>query len=168
MADSHNEHLSILPALVRCALPNASAATRHQVQRLIDALETDGESALAEKLRESLTATDDYVALQQMIDDAPKGSPRRRRLEAALAAYRGPALRRSNGARDVHVQQLVGKLPRSQGNVIFHLVRGKTDGEIAEALGLSINTIRNHVKALFKKFAVRTRAALVAKVTHFN
>ena len=164
MAKPKNEHLSVLPALVRCALPGANVATRHQIQRLIDALESDGEQALAQQLRNSLAETDDIIILQQFIDEAPPASPRRTRLEAALSAYRGPALHGPRGRRKSEVQQLVGRLPRSQGNVMFHLVRGKTDGEIAETLGLSINTIRNHVKALFKKFNVRTRGALIAKV----
>lgn len=43
-------------------------------------------------------------------------------------------------------------------------VSGKTNGEIAAALGMSQNTVENHMARIFDKLNVNTRAELVAKV----
>ena len=43
-------------------------------------------------------------------------------------------------------------------------VSGKTNGEIAAALGMSQNTVENHMARIFDKLNVNTRTELVAKV----
>ena len=46
--------------------------------------------------------------------------------------------------------------------VLSWLVRGLTNGEIGERLGISIETVRKHVASALKKTGTHTRAALVA------
>jgi DNA-binding NarL/FixJ family response regulator len=46
--------------------------------------------------------------------------------------------------------------------VLTWLVRGLTNGEIAEQLGISIETVRKHVAGALRKTGTHTRAALVA------
>jgi DNA-binding CsgD family transcriptional regulator len=45
--------------------------------------------------------------------------------------------------------------------VLTHLCNGETDEQIAGALGLSRNTVRNHVAALYRKIGVNRRLAAV-------
>jgi DNA-binding NarL/FixJ family response regulator len=46
--------------------------------------------------------------------------------------------------------------------------QGFSDARIAEELDRSIHTVRNHVKVLFKKFEVRSRAELIAKTAIYH
>lgn len=49
-------------------------------------------------------------------------------------------------------------------DVLNLVVAGKTNGEIAATLGVSQNTVKNHMAHIFDKLNVNTRAGLVAKV----
>lgn len=46
-------------------------------------------------------------------------------------------------------------------DVLDRLAAGSSDAEVAIELQISINTVRNHVSAIFKKIGVRNRSALV-------
>ena len=48
-------------------------------------------------------------------------------------------------------------------SVLKLVVEGKTNHEIAESLFISINTVKNHLKNIFKKMNVSSRAEAVAK-----
>lgn len=48
--------------------------------------------------------------------------------------------------------------------VIETIVAGKTDREIADELKISEHTVRSHIKKIFRKLCVSTRAHAVAKV----
>ncbi|MBV8344693.1 MAG: helix-turn-helix transcriptional regulator [Candidatus Eremiobacteraeota bacterium] len=56
------------------------------------------------------------------------------------------------------------KLPRMQRTVLEMLCRKMTTAQIAQDLGLSQHTVRNHLKAVFRAYQVNNRAALVAEV----
>jgi DNA-binding CsgD family transcriptional regulator len=161
-------HLELLPALVRCALVNAADATRQRVRELCEALEEDGEPQLAGRLRELLDGVSDEAALRQLVEDAPNGTIRRLRLEAALDAYRGPEDRNSRlPGNSPATKRMIENLPTVQRIVLNHIRQGKFDGEIASDLNRSINTVRNHVKALLKRFDVRSRTELLAKTAAY-
>jgi DNA-binding NarL/FixJ family response regulator len=55
-----------------------------------------------------------------------------------------------------------GLTPREQA-VLKLLARGDYYKEIAESLGVSVNTIATHVHNIYKKLHVRTRARAIAK-----
>jgi DNA-binding CsgD family transcriptional regulator len=162
MREPKQTHLEILPMLVRCAIPTASPATHYQIRRLIDALDADGETVVAGKLRALLGGVEDLSTLQLMVADAPKGSARRRRLQAALRAYSDPSHAHSEGQATTSARaKAVAALPTAQRNVLDYVNEGKRDGEIAQALGVSIHTVRNHIKVLLKKFGVNSGSQLI-------
>ena len=60
------------------------------------------------------------------------------------------------------IPQSLGLSPRKM-DVLTHLLKGKSNSEIADALGLSIRTVEKHVEHLLKKLDVPNRAAACAK-----
>lgn len=56
------------------------------------------------------------------------------------------------------------KLTPRQRDVLEHVVRGMANKEIAVKLGCAENTIEFHLTAIFRKFAVASRAELIARV----
>ena len=57
----------------------------------------------------------------------------------------------------------LGCLTDREREVIELLARGLTNKDIAEALVISDNTVKRHLKAIFEKLDVHTRAAAVAR-----
>jgi DNA-binding CsgD family transcriptional regulator len=53
-----------------------------------------------------------------------------------------------------------------EGEVARLLVRGETDDEIARALWISLYTVKDHVKSVYAKLGVASRAELSAKLFH--
>ena len=56
-----------------------------------------------------------------------------------------------------------GELSRRERQVLRLLAKGKTDQEIADALGVSYRTVTTHVARVFAKLGVRSRAAAAAE-----
>ena len=56
-----------------------------------------------------------------------------------------------------------GDLTTRELEVLALLKQGLTNKEIAEALVISDNTVKRHLKAIFVKLDVNTRSAAVAK-----
>ena len=57
----------------------------------------------------------------------------------------------------------MSELTTRELEVLGLLVTGLTNKEIAEALVISDNTVKRHLKAIFVKLDVNTRSAAVAK-----
>ncbi|WP_281011247.1 PAS domain S-box protein [Lichenibacterium minor] len=55
----------------------------------------------------------------------------------------------------------LAELPPRARQVLDLVCRGEEDGAIAAGMGVSRNTVRNHVASLFRKTGVRSRAALI-------
>jgi DNA-binding NarL/FixJ family response regulator len=50
-------------------------------------------------------------------------------------------------------------------HVLIELKKGSTNKEIAQSLGCSVKTVESHIRNLFDKLGVRTRAGLVGAVS---
>ena len=58
-------------------------------------------------------------------------------------------------------------LTRRQRDVLYLIVQGKTNKEIARSLGLGEGTVKIHVAALFGKLGVHRRAAIAVAGSRF-
>jgi DNA-binding NarL/FixJ family response regulator len=54
------------------------------------------------------------------------------------------------------------RLTRREVAVLQMIARGKTNGEIADSLGISEKTVRNHVSSLYRKLSLRNRVQIAA------
>lgn len=70
-----------------------------------------------------------------------------------------PANLAAVGAISLHVESLIS---RREQEVLAELMAGKRVRQIAESLYISEHTVRNHVKAMFRKFGVHSQAQLIA------
>jgi len=103
--------------------------------------------------------TESYFVLDKTTDGARFSAS-----EAALAVY---ALR---GIKWFHRQLLLGHglvaterpLTATERRVVRLLLTDQTEKEIAQALGLGFDTAHKHVGEIYRKFAVRGRAGLMA------
>ena len=65
-------------------------------------------------------------------------------------------------------QSSEGDLTSREQEVLALLIKGLTNKEIADALVISDNTVKRHLKAIFIKLEVNTRAAAVARALHWQ
>jgi DNA-binding NarL/FixJ family response regulator len=56
----------------------------------------------------------------------------------------------------------VNSLPPRQAQVLWLIAEGKTNGEIADALVISLRTVERHVAELYAKIGVRNRVEAAA------
>ena len=56
------------------------------------------------------------------------------------------------------------RLTDREQEVLRFLARGMSTAEMTEQLGISAHTVRDHIKALFAKVGVRSRAELLARI----
>lgn len=52
-------------------------------------------------------------------------------------------------------------LTARESEVLHYLILGKAPKEIAQDLNISVNTVRNHVKSVYRKAGAHSRAALM-------
>lgn len=55
-------------------------------------------------------------------------------------------------------------LTRAEADVVVRLAAGASLDGVARALGVSVNTVRTHVRHLFEKFAVQTQGVLLQRL----
>jgi RNA polymerase sigma factor (sigma-70 family) len=92
--------------------------------------------------------------------------------EQGIFAYiEKQAFDRRGFTRLVHEAQSVGRLGSEldvltdrEREVLELLTEGKTNKEIAEALVISTNTVKRHIKSIFSKLDIHTRSAAAAKM----
>jgi len=56
------------------------------------------------------------------------------------------------------------RLTRAEKNLVAAMIRGETNASVARGLGLSVETVRTHLKNACAKMGVNSRAALTAKM----
>ena len=65
-----------------------------------------------------------------------------------------------------HLEDIAqGISPREQ-QVVFEIVQGKSNKQIAKTLSLSNFTIENHLRRIYQKFGVKSRTELIAAVNN--
>jgi DNA-binding NarL/FixJ family response regulator len=62
----------------------------------------------------------------------------------------------------------MSKLPPRRRQTLEKILLGLSDEEIAVELGLSKDTVRGHIKELFRDFHVSSRAELMAHVLRYS
>lgn len=117
---------------------------------------------------------DNHLVLEAMETGADgyllKQSGARRIVEAIEAILAGrtvfdPVSSMSPGVNDHHQEREnpLAELTTQEYRVLEHVAKGKTDKEVASAIGLTAKTVRNYLDRIFAKLGVHTRteAALV-------
>lgn len=61
------------------------------------------------------------------------------------------------------LRETLGLSPQ-QAEVVKHILRGKSDKQIARALGISVPTVRTHMGRLFRKLDLNDRVELILHV----
>lgn len=69
---------------------------------------------------------------------------------------------------DNRAQRLILKysLTYREKEIVFLLLKGKSNAEIADALYIGLSTVKKHVSALFSKIEVKSRSELIAKINN--
>jgi len=57
-------------------------------------------------------------------------------------------------------------ISQRQAEVVWHLLHGRSDKQIARQLGLSVGTVRTHLDRLFLRFGLQDRAELIILIFH--
>lgn len=63
----------------------------------------------------------------------------------------------------VQLRKTAGLSPR-QADIVRHIVRGKSDKQIASELNITVPTVRTHIDRLFRKFDLNDRMELLVYV----
>jgi DNA-binding CsgD family transcriptional regulator len=91
------------------------------------------------------------------------------RLQAPWTQLLGVSLRPTAedlGVRPTDLRQAFGLTP-TEGRVTNHLIEGKTADETAEDLGVSLDTVRTHIKRTYAKLGVCSREGFFRKLAPF-
>jgi GAF domain-containing protein len=83
-----------------------------------------------------------------------------KKLLTCLANHAAIAIQNAKGVAQL---RRAYNLSRREREVLTLLIQGRTNKEIAEALIVSVNTVKKHVQSIFTKLNVDSRAAAVAK-----
>ncbi len=135
---------------------------------VVKSVEGDAEQAL-EQFRSAWATFDriryDWRAGQTAIQLFRLTQKNRWRLlaEEKLELYRFSWLIRGFGSGAGDPAHSVPALTPMQDRIFRLICQGRTTQQICTELGRADNTVRNHVKAIFKAFGVNTRASLVAE-----
>jgi DNA-binding CsgD family transcriptional regulator len=65
----------------------------------------------------------------------------------------------------VALEQSPRGLTRREGEVVLLVGTGKSNGEIAQQLGLSVGTVKIHLHSIFRKTGARSRYELIAQMS---
>jgi transcriptional regulator EpsA len=111
-----------------------------------------------------------YIALDRAGFAAARGRPRFASLAHVLVCQMDVVWRRLAGLRldDLPAPDLAAAagapaLSAREQEVLGRLSRGSTNGDIAEALGISLFTVKNHLKRIFRKIGVTNRTQAAAR-----
>jgi len=81
---------------------------------------------------------------------------------AVMACWLAPGQFVKLGELSPHHSELALPLSEKESTVIKAVAQGQTDGQIAQELGISVPTIKTHVRSILRKTNSRNRAAAIA------
>jgi LuxR family maltose regulon positive regulatory protein len=84
---------------------------------------------------------------------------------ADSAAETVPSIKEGNLTR---TQGLAEPLTRREGEVLGLIAKGYTNQEIAEALVVTLNTVKKHASGIYGKLGVHSRTQAVARAREFG
>ena len=87
---------------------------------------------------------------------------------SAIMPHLDAALRRvdclpENKESKIDIAPILGVISERESAVLNLVIQGNTNSAIADQLYISVNTVKNHLKNIFKKMGVSSRAQAVAK-----
>ncbi|MDX2024695.1 MAG: response regulator transcription factor [Deltaproteobacteria bacterium] len=136
--------------------PQAMAAIRSEFPnaRLIALSHYEGDEHIALALKAGAAT---YVFKRVVDAELP---------EVVRAVFRGEAALPADVSARLQVRDGRAHLTERERAVLTLIARGKTNKEVANALGLSVNTINNYVAAVLAKLGVDDRTAAVTVALH--
>lgn len=126
-------------------------------------------SLVHEQLADTLTLTESAGFHRTVIEEGPamwdllEGVPARDRLATHVEALVVSARNEVPGAQAVIQDDLIDPLTERELTVVRYLASRLDSSEIAAALHISVNTVRSHVKAVYRKLAVNSRPEAVRR-----
>jgi len=141
------------------AFPSASAAPKKVHSMILEKLQishpsmSQGETAV--DVREIVSGRRRYLCTKQCLD---MHGPERSRTTAVLLDRIGNP--------EVTMHELCSRfhLTARERQAVGHLVKGMTSKEIAQAMGISTNTVKSFLRLVMTKAGVSTRAGLIGRV----
>ncbi|MDQ6977144.1 MAG: helix-turn-helix transcriptional regulator, partial [Ghiorsea sp.] len=67
-----------------------------------------------------------------------------------------------------HVPSVINPLTARENEVLNFIAKGYSYNEIAEAFSLSTNTVRAHIRNIYRKLAVSSRSEAVFEAAHLG
>jgi len=111
------------------------------------------------------TATPRQAMLEGAAGFCAKGDPPVRLIDTVYAVAAGRMVFPFMDMRSAMIDPLESLSVR-EGELLRNLADGLSNGEIGETLGISINTVKFHLKNLYEKLNVKNRAQAVARYLH--
>lgn len=68
------------------------------------------------------------------------------------------------GAEKAGASPVVGRLSKKEARILHYIYKGLSSKEISESLSISINTVKTHIKKIYRKFGVQSRLQLIRKL----
>jgi DNA-binding NarL/FixJ family response regulator len=104
--------------------------------------------------------------LQAVRDVHEGGSPMTGAIARKVVQLMSRGSRPALATRELHAA--VDQLTERERAVLSALSQGQQYKEVADTLGISINTVRKHIKAIYEKLQVNSRLDAVRKAGHMN
>ena len=86
------------------------------------------------------------------------------RLQLAKSGYADSQLADPEVPQEPDIEALCAKAARTEEDVLRLLVEGRTAPQIAEELVVSPNTVKTHVRNLYRKLGINRRADLACRL----